>query len=50
MVMSVDCTHLLNHRHIHDKDNAWMHSYPGVSEGEPFDEVKCYGHTSCDLR
>ena len=26
-----------------------MHSYPGVSEAEPvmpFDEVKCYGHTS----
>ena len=51
MVMSVDCTHLLNIRHLHDKDNEWMHAYPGVGEDEavmPFDKVTCYGHSEAN--
>ena len=51
VVMSVDCTHLLNIRHLHDKDNLWMHSYPRVSADEPvmpFDKVTCYGHSEAN--
>mmetsp|Transcript_4283 Transcript_4283/g.6144 ORF Transcript_4283/g.6144 Transcript_4283/m.6144 type:complete len:802 (+) Transcript_4283:222-2627(+) len=29
VVMIVDCTHLLNLRHIHDRDRAWEFPYPG---------------------
>ena len=44
--MSVDCTHLLNLRHVEDKDNAWMTAYPGEGDDdEPysFDQVIAYG-------
>ena len=46
MVMSVDCTHLLNLRHVEDKDNLWLTTYDSSSSssggsGEySFDQVR----------
>lgn len=34
VVMSVDCTALLNQRHVHDRDDAWQTAYPAL-------EVRC---------
>jgi len=47
VVMLVDSTDLLNRRHLHEKDNAWMRPYPkDVSEVMDFDEVCQYGEGS----
>lgn len=50
VVMSVDCTHLLNLRHLHDKDRGWETSYPELEEESnsnlmSFDQVRRYGTT-----
>ena len=47
MVMSVDCTHLLNLRHVDDRDNAWMTEFPssdidGGDGSYSFDQVTEY--------
>lgn len=46
VVMSVDSTHLLNHRHVLGTDYAWETEYPELTAGEdpylPFDEVRVY--------
>jgi len=42
VVMSVDCTALLNLRHLHGKDDAWMYAYPDPEDVRPFDEVTVY--------
>lgn len=43
IVMLVDCTHLLNLRHVHGKDRAWETEYPtDPSEMMPFEEVRRY--------
>lgn len=39
MVMSVDSTHLLNLRHVHDGDDAWRRQYPEPGEMLSFEEV-----------
>jgi 2-oxoisovalerate dehydrogenase E1 component len=44
VVVSVDCTEILNRRHLHGKDRAWEMAYP--LEDEPllgFDHVRRYG-------
>jgi len=44
VVMLVDSTDLLNKRHLFDKDDAWMRSYPtDPSDMFAFDEVSAYG-------
>jgi pyruvate/2-oxoglutarate/acetoin dehydrogenase E1 component len=45
VVVSVDCTHLLNLRHVHDGDRAWECTYPPVEDGTilDFDQVRIYG-------
>lgn len=44
MVMSVDCTHLLNLRHLQEgvSDNLWRRPYPAEGETLAFDEVVVY--------
>jgi len=46
VVVSVDCTNLLNLRHLHGKDRAWERVYPSkdASHGMiSFDDVRRYG-------
>jgi len=43
VVMFVDCTHLLNLRHLHDKDRGWERPYPDAGEMMGFDDVLRYG-------
>jgi hypothetical protein len=41
--MTVDSTHLLNLRHLEDKDSKWMTPFPQESEDiMSFDEVRIY--------
>jgi hypothetical protein len=44
VVMVVDCTNLLNLRHVHDRDRGWEFPYPNEEEDEllGFDEVRRY--------
>jgi len=44
MIMSVDCTALLNLRHLHGKDEAWLCTYPDAEDVRSFDEVTVYPH------
>jgi hypothetical protein len=48
VVMSVDCTHLLNLRHVYEQDRGWEFAYPEKTQCDKddmltFDEVVCYG-------
>jgi len=46
VVMSVDCTNLLNLRHLHNKDRGWERSYPAKNNKTDlvsFDFVRRYG-------
>jgi 2-oxoisovalerate dehydrogenase E1 component len=43
VVVSVDCTNLLNLRHLHDKDRGWERSYPPKQKIIGFDFVRRYG-------
>jgi len=38
IVMLVDCTHLLNLRHVHDRDRGWEFPYPTKSNNSDGDE------------
>ena len=44
VVVFIDCTNLLNLRHLHQKDRGWETTYPPDEEGEimAFDDVKTY--------
>lgn len=44
IIMTVDCTHLLNLRHIHDKDRGWEFAYPDQDNEEllTFDQIRRY--------
>ena len=44
VVMFIDCTNLLNLRHLHDRDRGWETFYPPDEEGEimGFDDVRTY--------
>lgn len=42
VVMSVDCTNLLNLRHLYDKDRGWETTYPS-SGVLSFDAIRQYG-------
>jgi len=44
--MSVDSTHLLNERHLHDKDEGWLMKYPEWDEVLDFDTVMKYEEVS----
>ena len=59
VVMSVDCTHLLNMRHLYQPgDEEWMFPYPAHDEIMSFDEVRVHSflrtyhqdlnHTACN--
>ena len=39
VVMMVDATYLLNLRHLHGRDEAWLTSYPGEGDELAFDAV-----------
>lgn len=46
VVMSVDCTNLLNLRHLHEKDRGWERSYPEKDDANnvlTFDSIRRYG-------
>ena len=43
VVMLVDCTNLLNLRHLHDKDRAWETPYPKENESIDFDSIRQHG-------
>jgi len=45
LVMLVDCTDLLNKRHLHleDKDRGWERGYPEEGEMVSYDDVRVYG-------
>jgi 2-oxoisovalerate dehydrogenase E1 component len=45
IVMFVDCTNLLNLRHLHDKDREWETSYPDSNDNNNFgfDSIRQYG-------
>lgn len=43
VVVFVDSTHLLNLRHLHDKDRGWETTYPGEDEMMSFDDVRMFG-------
>jgi len=49
IVMLVDSTHLLNLRHLFDKDRVWERCYPSNNEVGTmrFDEVRRYGTQGC---
>jgi TPP-dependent pyruvate/acetoin dehydrogenase alpha subunit/pyruvate/2-oxoglutarate/acetoin dehydrogenase E1 component len=43
VVMVVDCTHLLNLRHLEDRDRQWEFPYPAdPNELLLFDQIRCY--------
>ena len=42
VVMLVDCTNLLNLRHLHGKDRGWEFPYPSSNEMFSFDDVVRY--------
>ena len=44
VVVFIDCTNLLNLRHLHDRDRGWETPYPPDEEGEimGFDDVRTY--------
>ena len=53
VVMLIDCTNLLNLRHLHQKDRGWETAYPPDEEGEimAFDDVRTYaGSGDCSVR
>ena len=43
VVMTVDCTNLLNLRHVHDGDDKWRRPYPQAGQMLTFDDVIRYG-------
>jgi 2-oxoisovalerate dehydrogenase E1 component len=47
VVVLVECTHLLNLRHLFDKDRAWERPFPPNDEHGPmgFDDVRQFGKT-----
>lgn len=51
VVMSVDCTNILNLRHINEKDNAWLTEYPTLDPNFSYDQVTIYGdkEKDCDV-
>jgi 2-oxoisovalerate dehydrogenase E1 component len=48
VVVTVDCTNLLNLRHLHDKDRLWEHAYPQEGELLTFDDVRLYSERDPD--
>lgn len=47
VVVLVDCTNLLNLRHLHDRDRGWERVYPVRDDNGTmsFDEIQRYGNT-----
>ena len=43
MSMLVDCTDLLNKRHVLGKDKAWLRPYPASGETLSLHDVRTYG-------
>eukprot|EP01059_Diplonema_ambulator_P034605 TRINITY_DN784_c5_g1_i1.p1 TRINITY_DN784_c5_g1~~TRINITY_DN784_c5_g1_i1.p1 ORF type:complete len:801 (+),score=278.56 TRINITY_DN784_c5_g1_i1:240-2405(+) len=51
VVMTVDCTNLLNLKHVDEeaKDEAWLMPYTQRGDMASFDEVTCYGPRDASL-
>ena len=49
VVMFVDCTYLLNLRHIHRKDRSWERTFPPKNDVISFDNVFLYGSLSAKI-
>jgi len=49
VVVFVDCTNLLNLRHLHEKDRGWESAYPAEDEVMGFDDVRRFGDTGKHL-
>jgi 2-oxoisovalerate dehydrogenase E1 component len=49
IVMLVDCTHLLNLRHIHDKDRAWEFLYPSNDPTDMIDFDQVFRYSGADV-
>ena len=45
VVVFVDCTNLLNLRHLYDKDRGWESTYPDKTEIVSFHDVRRFGNT-----
>lgn len=43
VVVFVDCTHLLNLRHLHEKDRGWETAYPAEDEVMSFHDIRLFG-------
>ena len=43
VVVLVDCTNLLNLRHVHEKDRVWETAYPSEDEIMTFNDIRQFG-------
>ena len=43
VVMLIDCTNLLNLRHVHEKDRGWETAYPSEDEIMGFNDIRQFG-------
>jgi len=50
IVMFVDCTHLLNLRHLHDRDRGLEFSYPNEKELLGFDDIRIHRDDELDIK
>lgn len=48
VVMTVDCTHLLNLRHVHGQDGQWYFPYTSSTELQSWEDVRVYPGTGTD--
>jgi hypothetical protein len=50
VVMTVDCTHLLNLRHVNERDRAWEFGYPEEKEDLlTFDDIRVNGEGTASM-
>ncbi|KAL3810515.1 hypothetical protein ACHAXA_005657, partial [Cyclostephanos tholiformis] len=49
VVVLIDCTNLLNMRHLHEKDRGWETTYPSEDEVMGFHDVRQFGTAGKDL-
>ena len=49
VVVFVDCTNLLNLRHLHLKDRGWETTYPDGDELMSFHDIRQFGDTGKNL-
>jgi pyruvate/2-oxoglutarate/acetoin dehydrogenase E1 component len=49
VVVLIDCTYLLNLRHLYEKDRGWETAYPSEDEVMSFHDVRRFGNSAKDL-